>query len=138
MQWSATCCWPTSEPASARARNERAPRRLYHISMAKSSIFFTQTTEKLLDFPPTLITDSKLKITCKVHKVRATHAISCTKCKVQSAKCKVQSAKCKVQSAKCKARAHHALLLALELTHTVQLAILLTWLGYTNHSKKAT
>ena len=91
MQWSATCCWPTSEPASARARNERAPRRLYHISMAKSSIFFPQNLEKLLDFPSTSITDSKLKITCKL---RATHAIfACTlhnaftQCKVQSAKC---------------------------------------------------
>ena len=63
MQESATCCWPTSEPASARARNERAPRRLYHISMAKSSIFFTQNLEKLLDFPQIPITDSKLKIT---------------------------------------------------------------------------
>ena len=91
MQWSATCCWPTSEPASARARNERAPRRLYHISMAKSSIFFTQNLEKLLDFPPTLITGSKLKITCKV---RAQSACCARTFCVQSAKCKVQSAKC--------------------------------------------
>ena len=65
MQGSATCCWPTSEPASARARDERAPRRLYHISMAKSSNFFTQTEKKTLDFQLIPITDSKLKITCR-------------------------------------------------------------------------
>ena len=119
MQWSATCCWPTSEPASARARNERAPRRLYHISMAKSSIFFTQNLEKLLDFPPTFITGSKLKITCKVR-----------------AKCVLRThflrAKCKVQSAQ------HALFVKLVLTHGGQFDKLLTWLGYTNHSEKAT
>ena len=124
MQWSATCCWPTSEPASARARNERAPRRLYHISMAKSSIFFTQNLEKLLDFPPTLITDSKLKITCKV---RAQSACCARTFCVQSAKCKVH-----------KVRAQHALFVKLELTHIGQFDILLSWLGYTNHSKKAT
>ena len=75
MQWSATCCWPTSEPASARARNERAPRRLYHISMAKSSILFPKNLEKLLDFPQHLITGSKLKIT---YKERASHALFLT------------------------------------------------------------
>ena len=104
---SATCCWPTSEPASARARNERAPRRLYHISMAKSSIFFPQNLEKLLDFSQNPITGSELKITCKVA---------------------------------CFARTFLALVACfarLELTHKGHFDILLSWLGYTSHSKKA-
>ena len=106
MQWSATCCWPTSEPASARARNERAPRRLYHISMAKSSIFFPKNLEKLLDFSQNFITDSKLKITCTVA-CCARHW-----------------------------RATPAFFLTLVLTHWGRFDILLSWLGYTNHSTR--
>ena len=100
----------------------------------KSSIFFQKNlgythphaqnlslTQKMLDFPQNLITDSKLKITCKK---RTLHAPFHAFFSVQSAKCKVQSAT-------------QALFLTLMLTDGGRFDILLSWLGYTNHFQES-